>query len=195
MLNELSIEKWRLFGPGWEHVVDTPSHPLDSAAMIWVDDAQTKLWIVGGRSTPGGHGELLMHGLTSSHQSPLFAQVGPGLATNKVSALAVQSRRSGIDGHNNSVLENDLEDIEAWVQFLLSRGYKKIVLAGASMGSLSVGRYQSIQQNPNVVAIAHLMPTADCSDWFERAAGKENYKDMVIQAKPNPYAHTFKLSI
>ena len=43
MLNELSIEKWRLFGPGWEHVVDTPSHPLDSAAMIWVDDAQTKV--------------------------------------------------------------------------------------------------------------------------------------------------------
>ncbi len=69
------------------------------------------------------------------------------------------------------------------MSFLLGRGFERIVLAGASMGSLSVGRFYSIRQHPNVVAIAHLMPTADCPDWFRRAAGDGPYEAAVAGAR------------
>lgn len=126
---------------------------------------------------------LLVHGLTSSPFSPLFLKMAPVLAQSGTAVLAVELRRSGWAGHETSVLDNDLEDIEAWVQYLLTRGYDRIVLAGASIGSISVGRYQSLRQHPNVVAIAHLMPTADCPDWFRAAAQEGPYCAAVEQAQ------------
>jgi alpha-beta hydrolase superfamily lysophospholipase len=126
---------------------------------------------------------LLMHGLTSSPLSLLFNKMAPVLAQTGTAVLAVESRRSGWAGHESSVLDNDLEDIDAWVSYLLACGYEKIVLAGASIGSISVGRYQSVKQHPNVVAVAHLMPTADCPDWFRRAAGDGPYQQAVEQAQ------------
>ena len=125
---------------------------------------------------------LLMHGLTSSPLSPLFLKLAPVLAQTGTAVLAIESRRSGWDGHETSMLDNDAADIDAWVSLLVERGYEKIVLAGASIGSISVGRYQSVRQHPNVVAIAHLMPTADCPDWFRKAAGDGPYRAAVEQA-------------
>ncbi|TDJ41924.1 MAG: hypothetical protein E2O50_06980 [Gammaproteobacteria bacterium] len=126
---------------------------------------------------------LLIHGLSSSPLSPLFLKLAPVLAQTGTAVLAVESRRSGWAGHETSMLENDVADIDAWVSLLVERGYEKIVLAGASIGSISVGRYQSVRQHPNVAAIAHLMPTADCPDWFRRAAGDGPYLAAVEQAK------------
>lgn len=126
---------------------------------------------------------LLIHGLTSSPLSPLFLKMAPVLAQTGTAVLAPELRRSGWAGHESSVLDNDLADIDAWVSFLLERGYEKIVLAGASIGSISVGRYQSVKQHPNVVAIAHLMPTADCPEWFRAAAGEGPYAAAVAQAE------------
>ncbi|MCP4000317.1 MAG: alpha/beta hydrolase [Gammaproteobacteria bacterium] len=125
---------------------------------------------------------LLMHGLTSSPLSPLFCKMAPVLAQTGTAVIAVESRRSGWAGHETALLEYDTEDIDAWVTYLLERGFEKIVLAGASIGSISVGRYQSVKQHPNVVAIAHLMPTADCPDWFRRGAGDGPYAKAVAQA-------------
>jgi alpha-beta hydrolase superfamily lysophospholipase len=126
---------------------------------------------------------LLMHGLTSSPLSPLFLQMAPILAQSDTAVLAVEVHRSGWAGHETSVLDNDLTDLDAWVDFLLARGFEKIVLAGASIGSISVGRYQSVRQHPNVAAIAHLMPTADCPDWFRQGAGEGPYALAVEQAQ------------
>lgn len=126
---------------------------------------------------------LLMHGLTSSPLSPLFLKLAPVLAQSGTAVLAVESRRSGWAGHEMSVLDNDMADLDIWVSLLVERGYEQIVLAGASIGSISVGRYQSVRQHPNVVAIAHLMPTADCPDWFREAAGDGPYGAAVEQAQ------------
>ena len=126
---------------------------------------------------------LLMHGLTSSPLSPLFLKMAPVLAQSGTAVLAVESRRSGWAGHETSVLDNDVADIDAWISVLIERGYEKIVLAGASIGSISVGRYQSVRQHPRVAAIAHLMPTADCPDWFRKAAGEGPYLAAVEQAE------------
>ena len=126
---------------------------------------------------------LLVHGLTSSPLSPLFLTMAPLLAQHNVAVLANEMRRSGWAGHETALLEYDAEDIDAWVKFLLERGYQRIVLAGASIGSISVGRYQSVVAHPNVVALAHLMPTADCADWFRRGVGDAVYADTVKQAE------------
>jgi alpha-beta hydrolase superfamily lysophospholipase len=126
---------------------------------------------------------LLMHGLTSSPLSPLFLKMGPVIAQSGTAVIAAEVRRSGWAGHESALMEHDTEDLDVWVQSLLERGFEKIVLAGASIGSISVGRYQSVKQHPNVVAIAHLMPTADCPVWFRQSAGDGPYASAVEQAK------------
>lgn len=125
---------------------------------------------------------LLMHGLTSSPASPLFGKMAPVLAQHGLGVLAVESHRSGWAGHEAALLEQDTSDIDHWIAFLLGQGYRQIVLAGASMGSLSIGRYQAVKQHPAVAGLAHLMPTADCAKWFERAAGAGPYRDAVAFA-------------
>jgi pimeloyl-ACP methyl ester carboxylesterase len=126
---------------------------------------------------------LLMHGLTSSPLSPLSGKMAPLLTQSGAAVLAVEVRRSGWAGHESALLEYDAEDLDVWIAELLARGYDKIVLAGASIGSISVGRYQSVRQHPNVVAIAHLMPTADCPLWFRSGAGEGPYAAAVEQAE------------
>jgi len=133
--------------------------------------------------TPARTAVLLMPGLSSSPTSPLFGKMAPILAQHGLAALAIESHRSGWAGHETALLDDDLHDLDSWVQFLLERGFQNIVLAGASMGSVSVGRWQSIRQHPNVVALAHLMPTADCPEWFRAAAGDGPYEEAVAQAQ------------
>ena len=125
---------------------------------------------------------LLMHGLTSSPLSSLFGKMCPTLAQSGAAVLAIESHRSGFWGHETALIDDDNDAIDAWIRFLLKQGYEQIVLAGASMGSLSIGRYQSVREHPNVVALAHLMPTADCPEWFRAAAGDENYAKAVTTA-------------
>jgi len=126
---------------------------------------------------------LLMHGLTSSPLSSLFGKMATVLAQTGTAVLAMESQRSGFRGHETALIDADMDDIDAWIEALMERGYERIVLAGASMGSLSIGRYQSIRQHPNVVALAHLMPTAECPDWFREAAGHEDYEKAVAKAR------------
>lgn len=126
---------------------------------------------------------LLMHGLTSSPLSPLFLKMAPLLAEAGSAVLAVESRRSGWAGHESALLDYDAEDLDAWVGWLTAEGFDRIVLAGASMGSLSIGRFQSLRQHPSVKGLAHLMPTADCPEWFRAAAGDGPYDRAVVQAE------------
>lgn len=126
---------------------------------------------------------LLMHGLSSSPTSPLFGKMAPVIAQRGFAALAIESHRSGWAGHETALLDDELADLDAWIEFLISRGIENIVLAGASMGSLSVGRWQSIRQHPNVIALAHLMPTADGPEWFRAAAGDGPYEQAVADAR------------
>ncbi|NND53540.1 MAG: DUF1749 domain-containing protein [Gammaproteobacteria bacterium] len=125
---------------------------------------------------------VLVHGLTSTPFSQLLQQMAPVLAEQNVAVLAPGLRRSGWAGHESSVFENDTEDLESWVRWLEARGINRIVLAGASIGSISVGRYFSVSKPDAVIAIAHLMPTAECPDWYRQAAGAGPYEAAVAQA-------------
>jgi pimeloyl-ACP methyl ester carboxylesterase len=161
----------------------TPEPPLE---MVRIESAGQSLFALHWTPADGQPVKtvtLLMPGLTSSPLSPLFLKMAPVLAQTGTAVLAVEVRRSGWAGHESALLEYDAEDIDVWIKFLLDRGYEKIVLAGASIGSISVGRYQSVHQHPAVVGIAHLMPTADCSKWFRLGAGDGPYAEAVAQAQ------------
>jgi alpha-beta hydrolase superfamily lysophospholipase len=159
-----------------------PQPPMQMVHAVSGDKTLFALFWTPADGKPVKTATLLMHGLTSSPLSPLFCKLAPVLAQTGTAVIAVESRRSGWAGHETALLEYDAEDIDVWISYLLERGYEKIVLAGASIGSISVGRYQSLRQHPNVAAIAHLMPTADCPDWFRRGAGDGPYEDAVAQA-------------
>jgi pimeloyl-ACP methyl ester carboxylesterase len=162
----------RILTPAGVEMVHTVSNDAELYGLLWQPvHTQAKIAV------------LLMHGLTSSPASPLFNKMAPILAQKDFAVLAVESHRSGWAGHETALLDDDLTALDTWVAFLLERGFERIVLAGASMGSLSIGRYQSLRQHPNVIALAHLMPTADCPDWFRAAAGDGPYETAVKQAQ------------
>jgi alpha-beta hydrolase superfamily lysophospholipase len=162
-----------LLAPVPLEMVRTESAGQDLFALFWAPaDGQ-----------PTRTAVLLMPGLTSSPLSPLFCKLAPVLAQTGTAVLAVEVRRSGWAGHESALLDFDAEDLDVWVAELLARGYEKIVLAGASIGSISVCRYQSVRQHPNVVAIAHLMPTADCPKWFRQGVGAAPYAAAAEQAR------------
>ncbi len=133
-------------------------------------------------SAPVDTAVVLVHGLTSSPTSPLFLKMAPVLA-QEVHVLAVETHRSGWAGHETALLDDELEDLDAWLELLQNRGIRRVILAGASMGSLSVCRYAALRDPDAVAGVAHLMPTADCPQWFEAAAGSANYHAMVATAR------------
>jgi len=108
--------------------------------------------------------------------------MAPVLVQHGIAVLAIETHRSGWAGHETALLDDELEDIDRWIEYLLDSGCQSIVLAGASMGSLSIGRYQAVRQHPNVKALAHLMPTADGPEWFRAAAGDGPYQEAVAAA-------------
>jgi len=162
----------RILPPAGVEMVHAVSNDTELYGLLWQPEhPQPKIAV------------LLMHGLTSSPASPLFNKMAPILAQKDLAVLAVESHRSGWAGHETALLDDDLAALDTWVAFLLERGFENIILTGASMGSLSIGRYQSLRQHPNVIALAHLMPTADCPDWFRAATGDGPYETAVKQAQ------------
>ena len=170
--NQAQVLGARVLAPAGIEMVHAVSNNTGLYGLLWQPEHQQPNIAV-----------LLMHGLTSSPASPLFNKMAPILAQKDLAVLAVESHRSGWAGHETALLDDDLTALDTWVAFLLERGFERIVLAGASMGSLSIGRYQSLRQHPNVIALAHLMPTADCPDWFRAAAGDGPYETAVKQAQ------------
>jgi len=163
----------RRFGPTGLDIVDVDAGKASLYGLHWTPAESS-----GVRTAV-----MLLHGLSSSPTSPLFARIAPVLAQSGLAALAVETFRSGWAGHETALLDDDLVAMDAWTGFLLQRGFDRIVLAGASMGSLSIGRYQALRQHPNVIGLAHLMPTADCPEWFARAAGNGRYEEAVRAAR------------
>lgn len=126
--------------------------------------------------------QVLVHGLTSTPLTLLYRQQAPLLAQTH-DCLVVETRRSGLAGHEASVADNDMEDLDAWMEWLLAQGYQRVVLSGASMGSITVGRFHSLRQHPAVAGVIHYMPTADCSWWMEASAGPGAYRDAAEAAQ------------
>lgn len=98
---------------------------------------------------------LHIHGFEGNFYENHFTHVLAAiLQKNNIGFLAVNTRGNGKDtdfnttdgkqvriGARYELLEDGHKDISAWIEFLISEGYKTIVLQGHSLGTYKVVRY------------------------------------------------------
>jgi dienelactone hydrolase len=110
-------------------------------------------------------------------------KLAPVYAAHGITALTFEMRRSGVGGDLVAYFEWDLEDIDAVVRWLAEQGYRRIVLAGHSLGSVGVTVYTATRKHPNVVANVHYAPTADTPLWVRKGLGDARYDELVARAR------------
>jgi pimeloyl-ACP methyl ester carboxylesterase len=125
---------------------------------------------------------LVVHGLTTGPFSPMVKQFLPLFNDHGFAALAIETRRSGVRCVTHSVPDDDIADIDAFIALLAERGYPKVVLVGASLGSQAISRYVAARHHPAVAAAVHLAPTADMPADLERNVGPAEYHALVAEA-------------
>ncbi|MEM8778318.1 MAG: DUF1749 domain-containing protein [Cyanobacteria bacterium P01_G01_bin.49] len=114
---------------------------------------------------------------------PLTTQFAEIYNKHKIAIIVIELHRSGYGGSLESLAEKDVEDIHAFVECLLKRGYTGIILSGQSLGSNSIMRYCVQYYHPNVMAMIHFAPTQDCANWLENHLGSDYYQSLVKQAQ------------
>ncbi|PIZ68901.1 hypothetical protein COY13_00250 [Candidatus Roizmanbacteria bacterium CG_4_10_14_0_2_um_filter_36_35] len=77
--------------------------------------------------------------------------------------------------------EDCLLDIDAWIDFLIKRGIKKIILQGHSL-SQKILYYQYVKKNPNVIGQIHLSPQNDDGLMYY-ALGEKKYQEINKKIK------------
>lgn len=110
-------------------------------------------------------------------------KLAPVYAERGIAALTFELRRSGVGGDLVASFEWDLEDIDAVVRWLVEQGYRRIVLAGHSLGSVGVTVYTARRKHPQVVANVHYAPTADTPLWVRTGLGDARYDELVARAR------------
>ena len=118
---------------------------------------------------------LHIHGLAGNfYENRFVSVVADELNAHGYTFLTVNNRGSGVlselrkctadglelveVGGAREVFEDCLYDIQAWINFLDSQGYSKIVLQGHSFGCYKVVFYQSCRSDPRVKALALISP-------------------------------------
>ena len=129
-----------------------------------------------------GTAVLVVHGLTTGPFSPMVKQFLPHYTDHGFATLAIETRRSGLRCIADSFPENDNDDIAAFIALLRERGYDRVILVGASLGSQAISRYLSRRHDPAVIAAVHLAPTGDMGPDAERNTGLD-YARVVAEAR------------
>ena len=121
---------------------------------------------------------LHTHGTAGDFYTHKFIEVeGEQLASQNISFLTANNRGHDVIADIRKLegdqigwkqvggayenIEESVFDIDAWVQFLVSRGVKKIILQGHSLGPNKTIYYQYKNQNPYVVGFIHISPQND----------------------------------
>lgn len=133
------------------------------------------------------------HGTAGDFYTHEFVEVeGQKLAKEKISFLTANNRGhdvySDIRKHINGKVEwtqigggfekfeDCLYDIDAWVNFLVKRGVKKIILQGHSLGPNKNIYYQANKMNKNIFGFIHLSPQNDAG-LMEYRLGDKKYQE------------------
>ncbi|GIW08721.1 MAG: hypothetical protein KatS3mg060_3526 [Dehalococcoidia bacterium] len=111
----------------------------------------------------------------------VFAKQATILAQAGLPTLVAGLRRAGRGGHRVTPFEHDLEDIRAFIDLLESRGLRRVILSGGSLGAVPCSAYQPT--DPRVVALALFAPTNDMAPWIREGLGPERYDQTVQQAR------------
>jgi dienelactone hydrolase len=167
------------------HVLPRPARPATFELVEAVTDGGGEL--AGYLTVPAADARsdvavLVVHGLTTGPFSPMVKQFLPHYVDHGFAALAIETRRSGVRCITHSDPDDDIADIDAFIDLLAGRGYPRVVLVGASLGSQAISRYIAARHHPAVVAAVHLAPTADMPTDLERNVGPDGYAALVAEA-------------
>lgn len=95
-----------------------------------------------------------------------------------ISMLSTNNRGTGVynaydkTGAATELFEDSVFDIDAWIDFVLKKGYSKVILAGHSLGTEKVVFYMSHGKHQQYVAGIVLLAPAD-SNWSQRTGKDE----------------------
>jgi pimeloyl-ACP methyl ester carboxylesterase len=101
---------------------------------------------------------LILHGFLQTRDSPTVHQLAESLSDIGYTVLS-PNLSLGISKRNKSLaceaihlhsMEDDLKEIDTWVNWLVSKGHNQIVLIGHNYGSLMLIAYLSSHPNPAV---------------------------------------------
>jgi len=106
---------------------------------------------------------IWVHGWGVNFYSPSYITIGRALAERGYTCISVNTRMhdlANVQGYKNDkrvrgggywgVAGNQTKDISAWIDFAVSKGFKKIILVGHSAGAAAVRIYQSEKQDNRV---------------------------------------------
>ncbi|MBI5127274.1 DUF1749 domain-containing protein [Candidatus Roizmanbacteria bacterium] len=141
---------------------------------------------------------LHFHGTAGDFYTHKFVDTeGKRLATNGISFLTANNRGhdvfADIRKHKDGKVEwtqigggfekfeDCLLDIKAWIEFLVKRGVKKIILQGHSLSQKNL-YYQHVKKDKRVIGQIHLSPQNDDGLMFY-ALGEKKYKEINNKIK------------
>ena len=87
--------------------------------------------------------------------------LGWRLAQAGYAVLSPRSRMSGNVGLEVSNYAESVSDLGKWMDFLESRGLKRVIMEGHSLGGILVSNYAARMQDPRVIGLVYMAPTRD----------------------------------
>ena len=128
---------------------------------------------------------LLIHGFLGTREHATLKNLNTAIQDEGYSTLA-PTLSLGIDKRKQSLaceaihthtMDNDVAEINHWIQWLIKKGHKQIVLLGHSFGSLNMLVYLKQHQTPEITyAIATSLID------IEHAIGKQSVKNQLKEA-------------
>ena len=132
---------------------------------------------------------VISHGLSGNfygsrllkHLAKVYSQAGiPSVIINTRGHdyvnLTVQAGRSSTLGAAFEIVDDCKHDLFGWSQFLVDRGYRRVLLSGHSLGAIKSLYAQAHQPHPNVVAVAGLSATRLSYDSLLASPGGEQFR-------------------
>jgi len=123
---------------------------------------------------------FLLHGFMATHNLNIIQIMADELESQGYTIIAptlslnINNRRSGAncDAVHTHTMQSDVEEIAWWVNWIKNKGYKDIIMAGFSTGSLQIAIFLSLN-SPEIIKKAVLIsPAYLAGDPFPQAEEK-----------------------
>lgn len=85
-------------------------------------------------------------------------------------------------GNSYEIFEESIYDLEAWINFLKSKGYKNIHLQGHSLGCSKIAYYQKMKKDSSIKSLLFISP-ADMMGLLVTPGYKKEYDKFLKEAK------------
>ena len=106
---------------------------------------------------------IWVHGWGVNFYSPSYISIGRSFAEKGYTCISVNTRMhdlANVEGYKSGkrvrgggywgIASDQTKDISAWIDFAVSKGFKKIILIGHSAGAAAVREYQSAKQDNRI---------------------------------------------